>query len=106
MNEPATPNGPQPTADSPRPPDVMAPRPIRWLRSLARRPKLWPVAAIALVACLYLAWAGAAALWVRSERSKVEQALAEYDLDEARRRLARCIELRPRDRDLRLLASR
>lgn len=53
----------------------------------------------------YLGWLGGCILWVRWDRSKAEQALAEYDFAEARRRLARCIRMRPADAELRLLAA-
>jgi Flp pilus assembly protein TadD len=53
----------------------------------------------------YGGWLAGCALWVRWDRGEAEKALAEYDFGEARRRLERCIRVRPHDPVLRLLAA-
>jgi predicted Zn-dependent protease len=69
------------------------------------RHPLWALwGAVLLAGCGYLLWLGGSALWVRRERAKAEAALAEFDFAEARRRLERCLRLRPDDPSLRLLA--
>ena len=71
---------------------------------LRQRPRLAVLLLILLGLLGYLGWLGGCILWVRWDRSKAEEALAEYDFSEARRRLSRCIRLRPQDASLRLLA--
>jgi predicted Zn-dependent protease len=63
------------------------------------------MAGLLLVLVGFLGWLGGSTLWVRWDRGEAEKALAEYDFAEARRRLARCIKIHPRDPELRLLAA-
>lgn len=75
---------------------------FRWL---ARNPRLWAPLAFLFLGILYLCWRGGSILWVRFERPRIERVIAEYDFAEGRRRLDRCIGLRPNDPELRLLAA-
>src|SRR5438552_14464294 len=83
----------------------MASRLLHWLWFPVRRPGLGLLTVLILVLVGYLGWIGGSALRVRWDRAEAEKALAEYDFAEARRRLARCIRIRPRDPELRLLAA-
>jgi predicted Zn-dependent protease len=60
---------------------------------------------VALTLVGSLGWTAGSALWVRWDRGEAEKALAEYDFADARRRLARCVKIHPRDPELRLLAA-
>ena len=84
----------------------MASRLLSWLRLPLHRPRLAVLVVILIGLLGYLGWLGGCVLWVRWDRARAEEALAEYDFAEARRRLARCIRLRPADADLRMLAVR
>src|SRR5262245_33879875 len=77
-----------------------------WFRSFCRRPRLWVPAVLLLIGALYLGWHWGSALWLRSQRARAEQAIAEYDFAEGRQQLDRCIRFRPNDSELRLLAAR
>ncbi len=75
------------------------------LRHSVRHPKCACALALILGLAAYLGWQGCGALWFRHERAAALQALADYDCAEARRRLGRCLELRPNDAAMRLLAA-
>lgn len=75
------------------------------LRLPTRRPWSTMLGGLVLVLAASGAWLGGSALWVRWDRGEAEKALAEYDFAEARRRLARCVKIQPRDPGLRLLAA-
>ena len=79
---------------------------LDWSGSLIRRPRLAMLVGVLVCLLGYLAWLGGCDLWVRWDRKKAVEALAEFDFDEARRRLAQCVRMRPADAELRLLAAR
>jgi Flp pilus assembly protein TadD len=83
----------------------MASRLRQWLRFPFENPVLGVLLTILFLLLGYVAWLGGCDLWVRWDRAEAEKALAEYDFAEARRRLAHCIQLRPSDPDLRILAA-
>src|SRR4051794_28146227 len=84
----------------------MASRLAHWLRYPARRPWRVLVLTLALLLAGYLCWFGVSEWWVRHDRAEAERALAEFDFADARKRLDRCVRLRPRDPELWLLAAR
>lgn len=75
-----------------------------WFLASLRQPKRAVPIALILGLAAYLSWLGGRALWLRHERGAAVAALAAYDFPEARRRLGRCLELRPDDTTVRLLA--
>jgi Flp pilus assembly protein TadD len=84
----------------------MALRLLHWLRLPFQRPRLGLLVVLVLAVVGCAGYLGGCALWVRWDRGEADRALAEYDFAEGRRRLARCVWLRPRDPELRLLAAR
>ena len=83
----------------------MASRFLHSLRFPVLRSRMGLLTGLLLVLVGSLGWLGGSALWVRWDRGEAEKALAEYDFAEARRRLARCITIHPRDPELRMLAA-
>lgn len=76
-----------------------------WLLVPLHQPKRAAAVALILGLAAFPCWLGIRALWFRNERTAAVAALAAYDFPEARRRLERCLELRPDDADVHLLAA-
>jgi tetratricopeptide (TPR) repeat protein len=76
------------------------------LRDLVRTPKQGLLAVLILGLFVLAVWLVGCKLWLRSQRNEADRAIDAYDFTEARRRLDRCLALRPNDTDLQLLAAR
>jgi tetratricopeptide (TPR) repeat protein len=79
---------------------------MTWLQFPLRHPRSGLLVVLLIALAGYFAWFGISALLVRRDRAQAEQALADYNFAEARRRIDHCIKLRPSDPELRLLAAR
>lgn len=76
------------------------------LRNLIRTPRQGLLGVLILGLFGLVIWLVGCKLWLRSQRAEAERAIAEYDFTEGRRRLDRCLALRPNDPELHLLAAR
>src|SRR5205823_6208649 len=76
-----------------------------WWAKARLRPGRLAAAALALAATGYLLWLGGEAWQFHQAKSAAQEALARYDFAEARRRLDRCLQLRPGAAPLHLLAA-
>src|SRR5262245_50927112 len=82
----------------------MSPRLRDWLLFPVRTPARAALSAVVLALLALAGWQGLRVLRFHRDQAKAEEALAEYDFPEARRRLASCLALRPRDPAVLLLA--
>src|SRR5437764_151820 len=79
---------------------------LRSVIGLPRRHPAWALAASVLVAVLaFWLWREQRSRWVDAERVRAEAALASQDFDAARLHLGRCLEYRPSDPEIVLLAA-
>ncbi len=76
-----------------------------WFSDAKRRPAQLAAAALVLAATGYLLLLGWEAWEFRQAKGAAQDALAHYEFPEARRQLARCLQLRPDDAPCHLLAA-
>jgi predicted Zn-dependent protease len=97
---------PSSTAEWRKPPEaIMVSRLRNWLLFPVRTPARAAVSAVVLAALALAGWQGLRVLRFHQDRTAAEEALAAHDFPRARRLLASCLDQRPHDPAVLLLAA-